>query len=372
MKGWVCSSEAPKNAQPAETGEHDRPPVARRVGRLRRLVAEREQRQGQRGRADAGDDPEQRAPGVGLRLQPADERAGGDGAEDPEVHDQRRRRQPRAREAEHERGSGADQHHRGEQALDDVTGDEQPGGEGGRAQERAEREDRGVGDEQAPLRVVDGELHGEHGAQRIGGVRHSEAERERLAAQVHVAADDRLQRPERRAQAQKRHERADDEQDGRRPVAAGERAAGLHHRRASASRCSADMRASSVGADPRLADLQSTGERDLADEQPDRPEHGESGRGPEHEPDSVVAHDPSGDDRPHADRADRDVGDALVDTLVGGREAVESHRDRGGPDAERDPVRGAQRKANRATSSPAPRIRIVKLAVNRADIEHLR
>jgi hypothetical protein len=66
---------AEERGHAADGRQRDRRQIARRVRIGGRRVVERQHGQDQRADRDRGDDPEQRPPGVRLRLQPADRRA---------------------------------------------------------------------------------------------------------------------------------------------------------------------------------------------------------------------------------------------------------------------------------------------------------
>ena len=112
---------AEERGHAADCRQADRRQVARRVGVGGRRVVEGQHGEDERHDRDRRDDPEQRSPGVRLGLQPADERAERDRAEDAHVHDHRRVAQLVRRIADRERRNGGDQQQARAQALDDVA-----------------------------------------------------------------------------------------------------------------------------------------------------------------------------------------------------------------------------------------------------------
>ena len=89
-------------------------------------------------------------------------------------------------------------------------------------EDRADHEQHGVADEHPALREVLGELDGQHGADRVGGVGEAGAEAQRLLAHVQLLADDRSQRLKRRREREVGDQR-EHHHRGNRGIPAGER-----------------------------------------------------------------------------------------------------------------------------------------------------
>ena len=211
QEAWLVSSEAPKKAATQPTAAS---PIAGRSrgesglagGASSKVNTSQHERHGR----DRGDDPEQRSPGVRLRLQAADERAERDRAEDAHVHDHRRVAELVRRIADRQRRNGGDQQQAGAQALDHVADDEHLRVLRGCRQHRPDDEQHRVADQHPALRQVLGELNRQHRAHRVGGVAQARAEAHRLQAHVELLGDDRRQRAERSRQRQIRDQREHD------------------------------------------------------------------------------------------------------------------------------------------------------------------
>jgi hypothetical protein len=175
---------APERGHRAGRGQADGESVTRRGRVGRRSVLEGQQRHQQARRGDPGHDPEQRPPGVERRLGAAHQRAGRYRSEDAQVEDHRGPAQLADRKAEEQGRRGGDQQHAGEQALQDVPGDEHAGSGRGGGQHRAEQQRTAVHEQQPALREELGELHGQYRAHRIAGIGQTQGQPDGLHAHV--------------------------------------------------------------------------------------------------------------------------------------------------------------------------------------------
>ena len=192
----------------ADRREPDRRQVPRGVGIGGRGVVEGQQREDECRHRDGRDDPEQRPPGVRLRLQAADRRAERHRAEDAHVHDHRGRAQLARRVADRQRRHCGDQQQARAEALEHVARDVHRGALRRGAEDRADHEQHRVGDHHPALRQVLGERHGEHRPDGVRRVGEAGAEAHRLQAHVQVPRDDRRERLQRGGQHQIRDQRA--------------------------------------------------------------------------------------------------------------------------------------------------------------------